>query len=223
MPETAKCIGWRRRAPIDRRTHVHGIKSHNQSQEDADIEEIHFQLCLDRAAQIRQAVFAALNEHENASLPKNPFRKDDTEGSAFLVAVAADQHGDLLFISNPPKFTSVTRDREQYMTADTAGNMRLDPKLFCSTADPEYCATLRRAIKALMTGKKIASQPPEPIQLELCLPPGTPFVPPQKPHAEPAPKTAPPVPGQRPPLGAEEWWTAPAKDDDDPAWANFDK
>lgn len=172
----------------ERRRPFNPLGSPLQKPVDNIIDEILDRLNEDRARKIKHAIFAALNPHENAHLPKNSFRETDDIDSVFPLVVAVEQALKACVSGYPARFMSVTRDRDSYKDPKTG---KFEPKIFSSTADETYCATIQAAIKALLTGRKIEAQP-----LTILLGQLTPPPPGLEPETAATGASAPPSPDQ---------------------------
>lgn len=152
--------------PKEKRQPIKPLGTLGQPWTDAIIGEMHERMTVKRAKEIVNAIINAQIDAPEVKLPQNPFRASDTEQTAFFAAVAADQKlADIFASATPPRFTSVTKDIDDYRNPTTG---QFDPETFSSTEDADYCEAIMKAVRVLMTGKK------EPMQLELDLPPGTP-------------------------------------------------
>lgn len=210
----------------ERRKPLSPIYSEWQNPSDSRIDEIRDRLHQKRARQIVCAVFAALNPHKDASLPQNPFRKTDTADDAFDLVVAADQKLAPVYVpTNPPRFASIASDSGDWKPIEGG---KFAKENLSSTANEAYCAEIKAAIQALMTGKKItpASNPsPETSQVAPASAAATPISPAETSNAPSAAgrsrsftpdQSTPPAPPKatsqqlRQPLGTTEWWSAPA-------------
>lgn len=186
----------------ERREPLNPLYNEWQKPSDSRIDEIQWRLTEKRARKIVCAVFAALNPHENASLPKNPFRNTDTADDAFEVVVAADQKLTPVYVSaNPPHFVSVASDSGRWKPVEAG------------TENEHYCAEIKAAIQALMTGKKITpASNPSPETSQVAPAPPTAGKPQSSTSDQPMLPSPPKTPSRqaRPPLGSAQWWSAPA-------------